>query len=150
MEFFFQSAATIEELKKMYKKLALKHHPDRGGDLETMKLVNRQYGEAMERLGESAKMDQAYRNIIDFLMAFESIEVELIGSWVWVTGETFPLKAQLKAHGFKWGSKKRAWYWYEGDYKKAHTRDYSLAEVRTMHESRVVKKAIKRETLVLQ
>ncbi|MCU4864236.1 molecular chaperone DnaJ, partial [Bacillus cereus] len=28
---YFQSVTTLEELKKQYKKLAKKHHPDLGG-----------------------------------------------------------------------------------------------------------------------
>jgi len=150
MENFFQSAATVEEAKKLYKQLAKKHHPDRGGDLETMKEVNRQYEECMKRLGQAEKMDQAYRDLIDFLMQFEGVEAEIIGSWVWVTGDTYGIKDQLKEKGFKWGSKKRAWYWHEGEYMRAHRKEYSLDEIRDMHESKVVKKATKRETLSLK
>lgn len=32
--------SSIDEIKKSYKKLALKHHPDRGGDPETFKKIN--------------------------------------------------------------------------------------------------------------
>lgn len=35
--------ASKEEIKKAWKSMAIKHHPDRGGDLETMKKINRAY-----------------------------------------------------------------------------------------------------------
>lgn len=37
---FFKNVRTLEELKKEYRTLAMKHHPDRGGDLETMQAIN--------------------------------------------------------------------------------------------------------------
>ena len=40
---FFKNIKTLEELKKAYRDLALKHHPDRGGDVETMKAINNEY-----------------------------------------------------------------------------------------------------------
>ena len=35
--------ATIDVIKKQYKKLALKHHPDRGGDPEMFKKISEAY-----------------------------------------------------------------------------------------------------------
>lgn len=32
--------ATIDEIKKQYKRMAIKHHPDKGGDAETFKEIN--------------------------------------------------------------------------------------------------------------
>lgn len=37
---FFDNVTTVEELKKEYKKLVFKHHPDIGGDNETMATIN--------------------------------------------------------------------------------------------------------------
>lgn len=40
---YFVECKTLDELKKMYRKLALKNHPDRGGDEEVMKKINEEY-----------------------------------------------------------------------------------------------------------
>src|ERR1035441_9676592 len=41
---YFTNINSIEELKKCYKELALKHHPDRkGGDTATMQEINNEY-----------------------------------------------------------------------------------------------------------
>ena len=42
----FKDCRTLEELKKKYHELVLKHHPDRGGDLETMKAINAEFDTA--------------------------------------------------------------------------------------------------------
>jgi len=38
-----KSGATLPEIKKAYRALALKHHPDHGGDIELMKRINLAY-----------------------------------------------------------------------------------------------------------
>ena len=43
---FFAGIETMEDLKKQYKRLALLHHPDRGGNEEVMKKINSAYAEA--------------------------------------------------------------------------------------------------------
>lgn len=35
-----EKTATMSEIKKSFRKLALKHHPDRGGDPEKFKEIN--------------------------------------------------------------------------------------------------------------
>ena len=37
---YFNNCKNREDLKNEYKLLAKRHHPDLGGDVETMKLVN--------------------------------------------------------------------------------------------------------------
>jgi DnaJ-class molecular chaperone len=49
--------ATHEEIKKSYKKLALKYHPDRGGDAEKFKLINRAY-ETLSDPEKKSRYDQ--------------------------------------------------------------------------------------------
>ena len=54
--------ASPEEIKKVYRKLALIHHPDRGGDQERMKLINAAYDILSKRKNEyDARLRQARR-----------------------------------------------------------------------------------------
>ncbi|OUB81196.1 hypothetical protein [Bacillus wiedmannii] len=136
---FFQSVTTLEDLKKEYKKLAKKYHPDLGGKHEDFINLKKEYDELVQKLNGKEEHSKAYQNIIDELIKYE-IEIEIIGTWIWITGNTYTLKSELKELGFKWASKKKAWYWYEGEYKKFHKKDFSLDEIRSMHEVTKIKK----------
>ena len=46
---FFKQCRTLDEAKREFKRLALLHHPDRGGDTATMQEINRQYREIQNR-----------------------------------------------------------------------------------------------------
>ena len=46
--------ADEQEIKKAYRKLSLRHHPDRGGDAEEFKKIN----EAYSTLGDKTKRQQ--------------------------------------------------------------------------------------------
>jgi hypothetical protein len=43
INFFKPEPENLEELKTMYRKLAMANHPDRGGNGEDMKTVNTEY-----------------------------------------------------------------------------------------------------------
>ncbi len=47
---FFENVKTVEELKRQYKTLAFKHHPDRGGKVEDMQRINAEYDELYKRV----------------------------------------------------------------------------------------------------
>lgn len=40
---YFEKCQDLNELKSVYKKLALKHHPDCGGDVRIMQEINAEY-----------------------------------------------------------------------------------------------------------
>ena len=145
---FTPTPQTLEELKAMYRKLAVKHHPDRGGDVEVMKAVNNEYDELFTRLKdihqtkegetytakqESGETSEQFKNIIDELMRMDDIIIEIIGCFIWVTGNTKIYKNKLKDLKFQWHSKKTAWYLKPEDYKKRNRKDYNLNEIRDMY-----------------
>ena len=44
---FFNECKTLNEVKFLYRELAKKHHPDKGGELETMQAINNEYAYAI-------------------------------------------------------------------------------------------------------
>lgn len=147
---FFKTkeVVTLEDLKKAYYKLALKHHPDRGGDLETMKVINAEYDALFERVKNVHKTHKGetytakkpsqerapwFRDIVDALMKMDGITIEIIGGFVWVGGDTKPHKEALKALKFKWHSKKVMWYLPYPGYIKYNRKQYTMDEVRDMY-----------------
>jgi len=70
----------------------------------------------------------------------EGVNVEPEGSWLWITGDTYPHRAYFKAHGCKWSKKRRAWY-QTGDREERETDP--IAEVFTTTASEGYMGAVK-------
>ncbi|MGG1571631.1 molecular chaperone DnaJ [Fictibacillus sp. NRS-1165] len=142
---YFKNIETLEELKKAYRKLCKVHHPDAGGKHEDFVAMRAEYERILEGFksgrkasGASAQEMDQFADIIDGLMKFD-LTIEIVGTWVWVTGDTKPVKEELKSLGFKWANKKKAWYWHEGEYKRKGKKEYTMDDIRNMHGSAVVR-----------
>lgn len=146
---FFNNCNTLEEAKKMFYKLAKQFHPDKGGDVETMKKINNEYdfvtaklakGEQFkeEEQGEQFEMAQEYRDKIFSLINVPGIIIEICGLWIWITGDTRTVKEELKELGFFWAKKKLAWYWRPESAKVNNRSPYSLDEIRQKYNSNVI------------
>ena len=143
----FASVTTLEELKAVYKRLAMKHHPDRGGDVETMKEINATYDELFAKFShihknyktgeyyekKTAETPEEFKDIVDKLMKMQGIIIEIIGSFIWVSGDDKPHKEELKAMGFRWHKKKKVWVKPPAGYRKRSRRNYSMDEIRGMY-----------------
>lgn len=151
MKYFKPLPETLEELKKLYKKLSLKHHPDVGGSNEAMKEVNAEYTALFEKLkdihtnasGEKYKKatqetPEQFIEIINQLIKFDGITIEIIGSFLWIGKNTKPYKEELKRMGFKYSAHKTSWYLAPQDYKRHSKKIYNLDEIRTMFGSQEV------------
>jgi hypothetical protein len=123
---YFKGVATIEDLKKMYKKLAKQFHPDLNLDTDTTKAmvdINNEYDYLFPRLTSDKdtkaghKVDDNFRSIVDELLKWE-ITIEIVGSWIWVSGDTYAIKEEIKALGFKWSKGNKKWYLGETTGKK--------------------------------
>lgn len=143
---YFKNCTTLEELKKEYHKLVMEHHPDRGGDLATMQAINAEYDEMFPKLKnvhktkdgkvyekENAEAPNEFKDLIEKLMKMDGVTIEVIGCFIWVSGNTKPYKDQFKELGFKWHSKKVCWYKAPADYRKKSKAQYSMDEVRDMY-----------------
>ncbi len=125
LKYLTPEPVTCEELKSLYRKLAMANHPDTGGDAEAMKAINDEYEYLFSRLKnihanaqgekytstgsrETQETPEQFIEIIDRLIRFEEIKIEIIGAFIWVSGNTKVYKEELKEMGFKWHSKKFA------------------------------------------
>ena len=136
----FQDIEGINEAKKIYKTLAKKLHPDIGGSEEEFKLLNEIYNNLIEHkiyFSNSSKFDIELEKIISLILHFENINIELVGSWIWVSGDTKEIKEKLKEIGFKWASKKKMWYY--GEMKAKNPNPKSMEEIKTKYGSETLK-----------
>ena len=143
---YFKNCTTKEECKKMYKKLAFKYHPDRGGDTDTMKEINNEFDWIMKNgIFKSAKKDakkdydfntSQFKDIIEQLIKFDNIIIDIVGCFIWVSGNTYPVKEELKQLGFRYSKNKKSWYIAPAEYmqnRKSYKRQYSMEEIKNKY-----------------
>lgn len=141
----FKTATNLKELKKEYKELAMANHPDRGGSEEIMKEINNEYELLTSILVKGDKEEQtaaaeaaAFKDIISKIINLD-VTIEIVGQWIWVYGDTYPVKAQLKEAGFMWASKKKKWYYRQEDAKCSSRGKKSYEEIKEKYGASKVK-----------
>jgi hypothetical protein len=135
---FFDRFTTVQAVKSEYRRLAKIHHPDVGGDTATMQRINAEYHARLASLnGQTVKGDdgkdhtyyyrreteQAVMDKIAELLKLQmpSVTIELLGTWIWVHGDTRPVKELLKAAGCRWHAKRVMWYWRPQAYRTQYS-----------------------------
>jgi hypothetical protein len=108
---------SLQELKNIYRLLCRRHHPDRGGNTETMQQINWAYEYILKNMDKQENSEKAKINnlteegqkIFEELLLIDNIEILIVGSWLWVSGNTKPHKDKLKELGLYWHTKKQMW-----------------------------------------
>lgn len=147
---YFEGLTQEAEIKTRYKELAKKFHPDLGGSLEAMKEINNQYEKVMEgayqRAGKSIteieellKNDAELRDKLSKIITLEGLDIEICGSWLWITGDTKTYREIFKTLQFFWANQKKAWYFRSDKNKSYNRKSMSLEEIRYKHGSLSVK-----------
>ena len=154
---WFKEVNSLNELRKLYRKLVVKHHPDNGGSEELIKEINNEYESIFKRLKEGYQHSESYRNaterqkqtydwqkdkqIRDMVMQlskFKDIKVEIIGTWIWLSN-CYAYRKELKELGFHWASKKQMWYIHFDDFHKFNSKPVPMSYIRERYGSTEVK-----------
>jgi hypothetical protein len=142
---YFKNCNSLDEVKREYKRLALIHHPDRGGDTAIMQEINRQYQEIIKNpsCGFSKANEQAQNDYVRFPEIISQIvkldiTIEICGNWIWLSGKTYHYTEKLKELGFFWARKKGMWYWRPEDFKSAGKKSMDMNYIRAKYGSDVI------------
>lgn len=142
---YFKNVKTIQELKKQYRDLVLKYHPDLNTKDTTniMQDINLQYNELFNKVKnsfvnaegniynkENTENIDDFKNILNKIITFKDCKIEIIGNWIWVSGNTKYYKEILKSLKFKWIKNKEAWAYHQDKYYKKTKNEYTLEELR--------------------
>lgn len=152
MRDYFDGINTAEELRKEFHKLAKELHPDNGGDAEAFKEMKAQFEAAWSKVGSTytnkdgktyEKKEQTmtaaqFEDIIEKMIHWTDCTIEICGSWLWVSGNTYSHRAELKALHFGYSSNKKAWYFHEGSYHKKSSKKFNMSDIREMFGSDTV------------
>lgn len=143
MKFLKNDYIVEEDLKKDYLKLVKELHPDNKGNEEDFKTLQNEYIEALKKVCNKHfnKNNEIYNtninidddnflNIINNLVIYNDLYIELIGSWVWITGNTKKHKEKIKALGCRFSKNKLCWYYHTGNYYKRNSENYTIENLR--------------------
>ncbi len=158
---YFKDVHTLEELRKQYKELLKKHHPDNPqGSTAATQEINAEYDRLFRLLkdkhenksGNTAdstahkkseysknmydwENDKALREVLQKIINFDGIEIEIVGAWIWLSGNTYSYKKELKELGFKWASQKKQWYFHTDIFRKKSHKSLSMDDIRSYYGS---------------
>lgn len=112
-----------------------------------MQEINAQYRDIIknprfkfsEQTEEQKAEYERYPDIIDKLATIPGIVIELIGNWIWVSGNTYPHRQQLKELGFMFAPKKTMWYFRPAEYKSGNHKPKDIDEIRAKYGSETIR-----------
>ena len=154
---YFENVSNLDELRKTYHRLAFENHPDRGGQTVVMQEINNQYEKLSFSLISSntdfsegrkeweAQVSEELREKLQSIINLPNITLEIIGSWIWVTGNTFSVRDILRSHDFIFSHSKTAWYWHKGEYFKKTGVLLSLEKIRELYGNEKVESELQEQ-----
>lgn len=151
---WFRDCKTVEQGKQLYRELVRKFHPDNGGSGVEIKEINSEFKSWWERYKDihTAKDGTTYKSnettqetaedfmeIINNLSTLSGIELEICGTWLWISGNTYPVRTHLTSFGCRWSKGKKKWYWTTDEYTRVRYKTPTMAEIRQMYGSQKIK-----------
>ena len=161
---YFTGIKTKSELRKAYIKLMKQYHPDNGGSTEICKEINAEYEYLSAKLPDidmtqdeqykdysdswkekqreaatksAADLDLKLREMICRIIGL-NIDIEVVGCWIWLSGNTYAYREQIKAAGYMWSKGRKKWYacpYYEIDKNNRHYHKDSFQTLRNKYGS---------------
>ena len=118
MTTYFNNPKTLEELRKQYKNLLKKYHPDNvGGSEEATKDINSEYEALFKVLKDKHNQtaedttrqtydnmkwdfaeDEALRDMLNKVIQLVGVNITIVGNWIWVDGDPPLRNLALNGH----------------------------------------------------
>jgi len=79
--------------------------------------------------------DVVLREALQKIINFDGVNIEIVGQWIWISGNTFAYKKEFKEAGFKWAKNKCAWYFHTEIFRKKSRKKLSMDDIRNYYGS---------------
>jgi curved DNA-binding protein CbpA len=150
---YFQQCQSVEEAKKLYRKLLFQYHPDHAGQegeaatKEIIEQFKRFLNSFMYQSFNSYYADKEWKPAPEAATPFQDIlqkiinwecEIEIIGYWIYCF-KSKEIKDQLKELGFWFSGKHKAWV-FSGRPKRNVKSKETLDEIRARKGSHKIEK----------
>tara|TARA_R100000656_G_scaffold32769_1_gene28298 strand:- start:29 stop:532 length:504 start_codon:yes stop_codon:yes gene_type:complete len=138
-----------KETKAAYRKMSLQYHPDicAGGE-HMQKMINSAYEILKDFQGSigstpnNGELSKVMADALASIVHIEGLELEICGSWLWVSGNTYPNRTALTAAGLRFSGSKKRFYLNpdkkSGGKKKWYGKAWSMERIQNTHGSRKV------------
>ena len=147
MSTFFNGVGSQSDLRRVFKELCKQFHPDNGGNAELFKQMMQEYKELLVKLAncddksqwqarKEAQFTSEYADLIVQLQKLAGIVIEQCGSWLYLHGNTYQWKEEIKKFGFRWSKNKNSWYWAPDLSDKRTRGHYSMPTIRLIYGSK--------------
>ena len=163
----FEGCLSAQEIKNIFKILVRKHHPDLGGDEETIKEVNNEYHQVLktckvsgftgfeknEENEEKKEYPFVYDSELETVLQMKVISllilsekagfsISVLGSWIWIEDtkkEDIETREQLKELKCTWNFKRSCWC-FNSTGKRSRSSKLSLDGLKEVYKATTVKK----------
>lgn len=150
MKDWFEGITDVTDLRNRYRELIKLHHPDNGGNVAVMQEINATYDAKLKQIREGMAdceqeryddaSDNEFKAILNKIVNF-NVDVEIIGCWIWCFN-SYAYRQQLKELGFTYASKKKAWCWHLGEFKRKYRKEIDINKIRGKYGSKNVRKCV--------
>jgi len=147
----FASCAGVQQIKNLMREYAKRLHPDLNpgiddGEFKSMsaayhaELQNRHLETHTDDIGKAHKYyynEQNEQEILDkvaelLALNLNGVVIDLVGTWIWVSGETRANRTALKSAKMRYHGKRAMWYWRKAAYKTRYS-DKSFSELKSAY-----------------
>lgn len=128
---------TPDVVKAAFRRAAKKYHPDiNPAGAQMMQVINeafetlKDFAGTLDDESQEEGYPEALNEALQAIINLEGLVIEICGSWVWVTGNTYEHKGALKKAGYRYAPQKQAWHYRPENWKSASRGNTTLAEIR--------------------
>lgn len=141
--------ANKDTIKSVYKKLVAEYHPDTHQTEfdkynAIMAEINEEYSlieagviklSSIIKTKTTTEINPEMQEVIDKLMNINGLIIEIVGTWIWIGGNTYANKETIKQiNNVKYSKSHKKWYWHSNDetHKRRGT-NLTFEEIEELH-----------------
>ena len=150
MKYFTKNYEKLEDIKKHYRELCKKLHSDFGGSDADFIAMKKEYDYLLKNFietqnfgnNEDFEIIEELKEKLKHIIYITDITIEVIGTWLWVSGNTITHKEMLKKLGFLYSSNKKMWFYTKNlRYKNRKGKSkYNMQDLQSIYKHRKIEK----------
>ncbi|MBN1187336.1 MAG: hypothetical protein JXB49_33975 [Bacteroidales bacterium] len=140
--YFHNSCSSKGEIQLRYDELCKLYE----GQVEMLKSIRAEYSSLMaeldhkkpaEAVKERASISETIKALQEKVNS-EGLHLEICGTWLWVTGKTFPVKDTLKDLGFRFSANKLCWYYRQDEHRSSNQKPVPFELIKEKYGSKEI------------